>query len=86
MNFLQAVLPAGKSGLGVSSVRLLVLPAFFASAVGAKATLREIFWLEHENGTYKDALEVWFDSAKCEVAPENDIQKNDGFLTKKSLK
>ena len=31
--FLLAVLPAGKGGLGVSSARLLALPAFLASAV-----------------------------------------------------
>ena len=34
--FLQAVLPAAKGDLGVSSARLLALPAFLASAVGAK--------------------------------------------------
>ena len=34
--FLQAVLPAAKVGLGVSFSRLLALPAFLASAVGAK--------------------------------------------------
>ena len=42
--FLQAVLPAAKGGLGVSSARLLALPAFLASAVGAKDALSEIFW------------------------------------------
>ena len=45
--FLQAVLPAAKSGLGVSSSRLLALPTFLALAVGAKYTLNEIFGLEH---------------------------------------
>ena len=34
--FLQAVLPAAKGGLGVSSARLLVLLVFLASAVGEK--------------------------------------------------
>ena len=41
--FLQAVLPAAKGGLGVSSARLLALPAFLASVVGAKDALSEIF-------------------------------------------
>ena len=36
--FLQAVLPAAKSVLGVSSARLLALPAIYVSAIGAKAT------------------------------------------------
>ena len=47
--FLQAVLPAAKGGLGVSSACLLALSTFLASAVGAKATLGEIFGLEHED-------------------------------------
>ena len=34
--FLQAVFSAVKGGLGVSSARLLALPAFLASIVGAK--------------------------------------------------
>ena len=25
---------------------------------------------------HNDALELWFDSPECEVAPENEIQKN----------
>ena len=41
IQFLQAVLPAAKGGLGVSSARLLALPAFLASAVGAKNALLE---------------------------------------------
>ena len=42
IQFLQAVLPAAKGGLGVSSARLLALPAFLASAVGAKDALCNI--------------------------------------------
>ena len=74
--FLQAVLPAAKGGLGVSSARLLALPAFLASAVGAKDALSKIFGLEHVDGTYDDALKRWFDLGKIEMAPENEIQKN----------
>ena len=74
--FLQAVLPAAKDGLGVSSARLLALLAFLASAVGAKDALSEIFGLAHVDGTYDDALKRWFDLGKIEMAPENEIQKN----------
>ena len=55
--FSQAVLPAAKVGLGVSSARLLALPAFLASAVGAKDAWNEIFCLERVDETYDDALE-----------------------------
>ena len=54
--FLQAVLPETKGGLGVSSARLLALPAFLASSVGAKNALSKTFGLEHGEGTYDDAL------------------------------
>ena len=74
--FLQTVLPAAKGGLGVSSAHLLALPAFLASAVGAKDALSEIFGLEHVDGTYDDALKQWFDLRKIEMAPENESQKN----------
>ena len=62
-------------GLGVSSARLLALPAFLASAVGAKDALGKIFGLEHVEGTYDDALKRWFNLEKIEMAPENEIQK-----------
>ena len=74
--FLQAVVPAAKGGLGVSSARLLALPAFLASAVGAKDALSELFGLEHVDGTDDDALKRWFELGKIEMAPENEIQKN----------
>ena len=67
--FLQAVPPAAKGGFGVSSVRLLALPAFLASAVGAKNALSEIFGLEHVERTYDDALKWWFELGKIEMAP-----------------
>ena len=70
--FLQAVLPAAKGGLGVSSARLFALPAFLASAVGAKNAVSKILGLEHVDGTYNDALKRWFE---LEMAPENETQK-----------
>ena len=71
--FLQAVLPAAKGGLGVSSARLLALPAFLASAVEAKNALSKIFGFEHVDGTYEDELKPWFELGKIEMAPENEI-------------
>ena len=74
--FLQAALSAAKGGLSVSSARLLALPAFLASAVGAKDALSKNFGLEHVDGTYDDALKRWFELGKIEMAPGNEIQKN----------
>ena len=59
--FLQAVLAAAKVRFGDSSTRLHLLPAFLASAVGAKNALSEIIGLEHVDGTYDDALKGWFE-------------------------
>ena len=67
--FLQAVLPVAKGGLGVSSARQLALPAFLASAVGAKNALGKIFGLEHVEKTYDDALKGWFELGKIEMTP-----------------
>ena len=74
--FFTSSSPAAKCGLSVSSARLLALPAFLASAVGAKDALSEIFGLEHVDGTYDDALKRWFELGKTEKAPENKMQKN----------
>ena len=71
--FLQAVLPATKGGLGVSSACLLALLAFLASAINA---LNEIIGLEHVDRTYDDALKRCFELGKIELAPEKEIQKN----------
>ena len=76
--FLQAVLPAAKGGLGVSSARLLAVPAFLASELGAKDAWSKIFGLEHVDGTYDDALKRWFELGKIEMAPEKEIQKKIG--------
>ena len=32
--------------------------------------------MEHEDGTYNEALELKFDSANCKVASDNKMQKN----------
>ena len=60
------------------SARLLALLAFLASAVGAKNALSEIFSLEHVDGTYDNALKLYFELGKIEMAPENEIQKKTG--------
>ena len=67
--FLQADLPAAKGGLGVSSARLLALPASLASAVGAKNALREVFGLEpmmmHLNSGLNLEKLIWLRKTKC---------------------
>ena len=72
---MQAVLLAAKDGVSVFSAILLTLLDFLASAVGAKATLCEIFDLEHENELCNDASELRFRSAKYEASSDNEIQK-----------
>ena len=61
IQFLQAFLPEAKGGLGVSSARLLTLPALLASAVRAKNFSSKNFSSEHVDGTFDDALKRWFE-------------------------
>ena len=70
ITFFTSSSPGSQIGLGVSSARLLALPAFLASTVGAKDALSEIFGSEHVDGTYDDALKWWFEFGKIEMAPE----------------
>ena len=74
--FLQAVLPAAKGGLGVSSARLLVLLVFLASAVGAKKAFSKIFGLEHVDGKDDDALKRWFELEKIGMTRKTKSKKN----------
>ena len=74
--FLQAVILAIRGGLGVSSARLLALPPFLVSSLGAKKALGVFFCLKHVDGTHDDALKWWFELAKTETDPENEIQKH----------
>ena len=73
--FLQAVLLATKGGSGFSSARLLALPAFLASAIGAKNVLSKIFGLDHVDETYGDALKWWFGLRKIGMSPKNKTKK-----------
>ena len=74
-SFYKQFLRQPKVGWAFSSPRLLALPAFLASAVGAKNALNEIFGLEHVDGTYDDAFKRWFELGKIEMALEHEIQK-----------
>ena len=74
--FLQAIFPAAKGGLGVSLIRLLALIIFLASAVGSKNAFSEIFGLDHVDGTYDDALKRWFELGKLKWLRKTKSKKN----------
>ena len=56
-------------------VAWVCLTRFFSLSSRSESSFSEIFGMEHDYGTYNDALELWFDSAKCEVVLANEVQK-----------
>ena len=58
----------------IKDSKILAFLNSLASAVEAKACLSEIFGSKHEDGTYNDAVECWYGSARFSV-PRKIIQK-----------
>ena len=74
--FNQSDLPSSQCGLGVSSAELLALPAFLASAIGAREALEQHFGEEFEDKEINCALEEWFAVTGTLEAPDSEHQKN----------
>ena len=74
--FTQSVLLSSQSGLGVSSAQPLALPAFLASAVGAREALEQHFGEEFEHNEFNFCLEEWFAVTGTLETPDNEHLKN----------
>ena len=72
----QVTLPAEMGGLGVSSASLLALPAFLASAFGARDFLMTFFSENIDDFSFTKALEKWLNATNEEESPIDGIQKN----------
>ena len=73
-NFEQACLPGKWGGLGLSSARVLAVPAFLASVSGAVDRIRNIFGETHEDSSMNSALQTRFKLAKSQEAPFSRMQ------------
>ena len=69
-------LPAGMGGLGVSSMSLLPLPAFLASAFDASDFLTTIFSETFVDVSFTKALEKWLSLTNEQESPLDGTQKN----------
>ncbi len=76
ISFTQATLPAKRGGLGIMSAQLLALPAFLASAVGAREVVEEILPTGCTDKTFNDALSKWFQITGATESPSSCVQKH----------
>ena len=72
----QLALSAEMGGLGVSPTSLLALPAFLASAFGAKDFLTTIFAETFEDVSFTKMLEIWLSLTNEQESPLDGTPEN----------
>ena len=75
-SYTQAILPVSKGGIGIASASQIALPAFSASATGAKCALSCILPEDYVDASFEKALNLWLTKANLSEAPSDFIQKH----------
>ena len=75
-SYTQAILPVSKGGIDIASASQIALPAFLASATGAKCALSCILPEDYVDASFEKALNLWLTKAKLSEAPSDFIQKH----------
>ena len=75
-SFTQAILPVSKGGIGIASASQIALPAFSASATGAKCALSCILPEDFVDASFEKALNLWLTKANLSEAPSDFMQKH----------
>ena len=75
-SYTQAILPVSKGGIGIASASQIALPAFLASATGAKRALSCILLEDYVDASFEKALDLWLTRANLTEAPSDSIQKH----------
>ena len=75
-SYTQAILPVSKGGIGIASASQIALPAFLASATGAKCALSCILPVEYVDAPFEKALNLWLTKANLSEAPSDFIQNH----------
>ena len=75
-SYTQAILPVSKGGIGIASASQIALPAFLASASGAKRALSCILPEDYVDASFEKALDLWLARANLTEAPSDSIQKH----------
>ena len=74
-SYTQAILPVSKGGIGTAPASQIALPAFLASASGAKRALSCILPEDYVDASFEKALDLWLARANLTEAPSDSIQK-----------
>ena len=75
-SYTQAILPVSKGGIGIASNSQIALPAFLASATGAKCALSCILPEDYIDASFEKAINLWLTKANLSEAPSDFIQKH----------
>ena len=75
-SYTQAILSVSKGGIGIASASQIALPAFLASASGAKRALSCILPEDYVDASFEKALDLWLARANLTEAPSDSIQKH----------
>ena len=78
-SYTQAILPVSKGGIGIASASQIDLPAFLASASGAKRALSCILPEDYVDASFEKALDLWLGRANLTEAP-SDMMKTEAFF------
>ena len=75
-SYTQAILPVSKGGIGIASASQIALPAFLASATGAKCSLSCILPEDNVDASFEKALNLWLTKADLSEALSDFIQNH----------
>ena len=75
-SYTRAILPVSKEGIGIASASQIALPAFLASATGAKCALSFILPEDYVDASFEKALNLWLTKANLSEAPSDFIQNH----------
>ena len=75
-SYTQAILPVSKGGIGIALASQIALPAFLASATGAKCSLSCILPEAYVDASFEKALNLWLTKANLSEAQSDFIQKH----------
>ena len=75
-SYTRAIFPVSKEGIGIASASQIALPAFLASATGAKCALSCILPEDYVDASFEKTIKLWLTKANLSEAPPDFIQKH----------
>ena len=75
-SYTRVILPVSNGGIGIASASQITLPAFLASATGAKSALSCILSEIYVDASFEKPLNLWLTRANLSEALSGFIQKH----------